>query len=422
MKFSLKINKLISRITFGIRFEQSEDQGIFVMMEKTFAALFRKEVMQEDKASAKRNCQFFQDSGVPDDGGTIGCCKLNEETICFGDLQFCKNPEALSKHFSQKGLGWRERRKPERPRLVGEASGRGLSASSVSYSIIEHIRDLPQTFLVAVALLITIFVGVLNRLMGPELSSSILYLIPISMVTWFTKRWLGILLSVLSALNWLITDAASGIVFSSSTVPYWNGLARFGSFLIFTFILAELKRALENEKNSSRIDFLTEVRNRRYFIELVDMEVKRAHTDDQPFSILYIDLDNFKLINDAFGHSAGDNLLRLVAKTIQDNIRKTDVVARLGGDEFAILLPGTGPELAEVITRRIQKINLDMVKKHEWPVTFSMGTVTFVGPPSTVNEVLKIADDLMYGAKKEGKNTFKHEVFGKKGWVPVRVT
>jgi diguanylate cyclase (GGDEF)-like protein len=404
------------------KLKQSEDQGISMIMEKTFATLFRREVVQKDKGSVKRNCQFFQDSGVPDDGGAIGYCKLKEQTKCFGDLQFCKNPEALRKYFSEKGLGWRERKKPERPRLIGGVIGRELSVSSVSYSIIEYVRNLPQTLLVAIALLITIFVGVLNRLIGPEFSSSILYLIPISMVTWFTKRWLGILMSILSALNWLITDAASGIVFSSSTVPYWNGLARFGSFLIFTFILAELKRALENEKNSSRIDFLTGVRNRRYFIELMDMEVKRAQTDNHPFTILYIDLDNFKLINDGFGHSAGDNLLRLVAKTIQNNIRETDVVARLGGDEFAILLPGTGPELAEVITRRIQKISLDMVKKHEWPVTFSMGTVTFTSPPSTVNEVLKIADDLMYGAKKEGKNTFKHKVLGKEEWLPVRMT
>jgi diguanylate cyclase (GGDEF)-like protein len=209
------------------------------------------------------------------------------------------------------------------------------------------------------------------------------------------------------------------MVFSSSTVPYWNGLARFGSFLIFTLILAELKRALENEKNSSRIDFLTGVRNRKYFIELVDIEIKRAHTNNHPFTILYIDLDNFKLINDCFGHSAGDNLLRLVATTIQKSIRKTDLVARLGGDEFAILLTGTGPELAEVITRRIQKISVDMVKKHEWPVTFSMGAVTFASPPSTLNEVLKIADGLMYGAKKEGKNTFKHKVLGKEEWLPV---
>ena len=390
-----------------------------MIMKKTFETLFRREVMQKNKGSVKRNCQFFQDSGVPDNGGVIGCCKLEEQTKCFGDLQFCKNPEALREYFSERGLGWGERRRPERPRLIGGVPGRELSVSSVSHPIIEYIRNLTQPLLIAIALLVTICVGVLNRLTGPEFSSSIFYLIPISMVTWFTNRWVGILMSIIGVLTWLITDAASGIAFPSSTVPYWNGLARFGSFLIFTLILAELKRALENEKNSSRIDFLTGVRNRKYFIELVDIEIKRAHTDNHPFTILYIDLDNFKLINDCFGHSAGDNLLRLVATTIQNSIRKTDLVARLGGDEFAILLTGTGPELAEVITRRIQKISVDMVKKHEWPVTFSMGAVTFASPPSTINEVLKIADDLMYGAKREGKNTFKHKVLGKEERLPV---
>ena len=75
-------------------------------------------------------------------------------------------------------------------------------------------------------------------------------------------------------------------------------------------------------------------------------------------------------MNDRFGHSAEDNLLRLVARTIQGNVRETDTVARLGGDEFANLLPETRPELAEIITWRIQKSNSEVMRKHDWPVTF----------------------------------------------------
>jgi hypothetical protein len=92
--------------------------------------------------------------------------------------------------------------------------------------------------------------------------------------------------------------------------------------------------------------------------------------------------------------------------TIQNNIRATDTVARLGGDEFAILLPDTGPELAELIAKRIQKINSDLMRKYEWPVTLSMGVVTFARPPSVVDDLLKISDALMYSVKKNGKKDY----------------
>jgi diguanylate cyclase (GGDEF)-like protein len=198
-------------------------------------------------------------------------------------------------------------------------------------------------------------------------------------------------------------------------------LRRLGYFLILTFVLSALKNALEKEKELSRIDFLTRVGNGRYFIELANMEINRARRYEHPLTVAYIDLDNFKTINDRFGHSTGDNLLRLVADTIKNNIRLTDTVVRMGGDEFAILLPETGPELAEAITRKIQKINLELMQKNGWPVTFSIGVVTFISPPSTVDEILKRSDNLMYSAKNNGKNTIKYEVSGIKEWPSVTV-
>jgi diguanylate cyclase (GGDEF)-like protein len=127
-------------------------------------------------------------------------------------------------------------------------------------------------------------------------------------------------------------------------------------------------------------------------------------------TLAYIDCDNFKAINDCFGHQTGDNLLCSVANTLQKSIRVTDIVARLGGDEFAILLPETGYEQAEVVIRKIQKILLDVMQKNRWPITFSFGVVTFHSPPNTVDEIIKRSDALMYSAKQSGKNMIKHEV------------
>jgi diguanylate cyclase (GGDEF)-like protein len=182
-----------------------------------------------------------------------------------------------------------------------------------------------------------------------------------------------------------------------------------------------LKSAIEKEKELSRMDFLTRVGNGRYFIELANMEINRARRNKHPLTVAYIDIDNFKMINDRSGHSTGDHLLQLVAYTIKNNIRLTDTVVRMGGDEFAILLPEAGPELAETIIRRVQKINLEMMQENGWPVTFSIGVVTFMTPPSSVDEILKRTDNLMYGAKNTGKNAIKYEISGTREWPSVTV-
>lgn len=279
--------------------------------------------------------------------------------------------------------------------------------------IISYLYKQPESHLITLGFVIVALVGVLEHLAGIELFFPIFYLIPIFLVTWFTARWIGIMISIVSAMVWLLADFSSGHTYSHPAIPYWNMSVRLGTFLVITFILSALKSALEEEKELARTDPLTGIANRRYFIELANAEINRACRYKHSFTIVHIDLDNFKTINDCFGHSTGDTLLRLVANTIRNNIRATDIVGRLGGDEFAILLPETGPEPAEVITHKVQKVNLDVMQKNEWPVTFSIGVVTFVSPPSTVDEMLKISDGVMYAAKKTNKNAINYKIFGK---------
>ena len=290
------------------------------------------------------------------------------------------------------------------------------TTDSFFVSIVEYLSKLPQLLLISVGTGMVLLVGILNHMAGPEISTTIFYLIPIVLVTWFTKRSIGFVFSILSALTWLIADLTSGAAHLNSDIPYWNGVARLGSFFILTFVLSTLKNTLRQEKEYSRTDFLTGTRNRRYFIELLNMEINRAHRYDHPFTVVCIDLDNFKTVNDCFGHSTGDILLRLIARTIQQNIRVTDTLARLGGDEFAILLPETGRNVAEVILQKVQEINLEIMRRHGWPVTFSIGVATFTSPPSTVDDTLRISDQLMYSAKNKGKNSIQYEVFGAKQW------
>jgi diguanylate cyclase (GGDEF)-like protein len=279
--------------------------------------------------------------------------------------------------------------------------------------IVDHLNKQSKSRLTALGFFIIVLVGILDHLTGPELFVSIFYLIPIFLVTWFTERWVGIMISIASALTWLLADFTSGHTYSHPAIPYWNMSVRLGTFLVITFLLSTLKHALEHEKELARTDSLTGIANRRYLIELANAEINRAGRYKHPFTVVHIDLDNFKTVNDHFGHSVGDALLRLVVSTIRNNIRATDIVARFGGDEFIILLPETGPESAGVITDKIQKISLDLMQKNQWPVTLSLGVATFIQPPSTVDEMLKISDGLMYAAKNNSKNKIKYEVLGK---------
>jgi GGDEF domain-containing protein len=110
---------------------------------------------------------------------------------------------------------------------------------------------------------------------------------------------------------------------------------------VVVYLLTEYKDRAEREEILARTDPLTEVANSRYLYTLAEMEIERLSRYEHPFTVAYMDIDNFKEINDRFGRRAGDELLCLVASTMQNNLRITDTVARLGGDEFIILLPET---------------------------------------------------------------------------------
>ncbi len=264
-----------------------------------------------------------------------------------------------------------------------------------------------QIFLLAAALVA--FFGFIDYITGPDLSIFVLYLIPVFLGTWFIGTVAGVLLSILSALAWSLADR----IYASALIPYWNLAVEVCTFLALTWLLAVLKQSLDNEKLLARTDYLTGAFNRRHFMELAEMELNRVQRYRHPFSVAYFDVDNFKTINDTLGHHGGDRLLRSVAETIREDTRATDVFARLGGDEFVILFPETGFETAQSAVEKIRGRLAAVMESHSWPVTFSFGMVTFLEPPSSVDQIITIADGLMYDVKKKGKNGLCSEIFGR---------
>jgi diguanylate cyclase (GGDEF)-like protein len=267
--------------------------------------------------------------------------------------------------------------------------------------------------LTVMGLLAVGLLGTSEWAIGPSLHFSMLYLIPIMLVAWFGGIRRGVMISAVSTMTGLLVHLMSGPSHPPSSSLYQYVSLRFGIFLTVLFILSVMKTSLEDEKEVAKTDALTGVGNRRAFIEDAAAEIERARGYGGPFTVIYIDLDDLKVVNDRFGHSAGDKLMRSVAQGIRRKLRATDLIARLGGDEFGVLLSDTGREVAELIVQRLRVIGEALTKKEGCPMPFSMGVVTFLDPPGSIDEMLSTADRVMYTAKKNGKHTICREIFSK---------
>jgi len=155
----------------------------------------------------------------------------------------------------------------------------------------------------------------------------------------------------------------------------------------------------------SATDELTGLHNRWAFQRRLDDEIPRSARCGQPLSVLLLDLDGFKGVNDRWGHLSGDALLRGVGQTIRATLRSTDFVARWGGDEFVVVAPDTSPDAASVLAERLQTAIEQESRQLRQPLTASVGVGTFVpNPPATVDRLalVKAADTALYEAKRRG--------------------
>jgi diguanylate cyclase (GGDEF)-like protein len=256
--------------------------------------------------------------------------------------------------------------------------------------------------LIAVALLIA--VAYVDVRTGTEVSVQFFYLVPIALLAWYEKRRSGIIAGIIASLAVLVPSFAEGRDAFTGPTPYWNAVVACLTFVAFALTLATLRAAVDRLAAMSRTDPLTEISNRRSFMETATRELSRARRSGHPFAVMYIDLDNFKHVNDTLGHGAGDSLLRTVGAELRAATRSTDIVARLGGDEFAILLPETKPDGAIDAAAKIRARLLASMNLGGWPVTFSIGLVSCVKLPESFASVVDAADRLMYSVKKSGKN------------------
>ena len=287
----------------------------------------------------------------------------------------------------------------------------GSTTHSDPMKILSTLEGQSRSFWAITGLLLIAGVGLLDFFTGYEIAFSLFYLLPISLVTWFTGRRLGATASIVSGIVWLIADIVTRHPYSHPAIYSWNSAIRFGFFIIVTLLLSALRKTLEQQKELARTDSLTGAYNGRFFYELVQSEIDSFERFGHPFTVVYVDLDNFKTLNDNFGHSTGDKVLYTFVKQAKGHMRKIDVVARLGGDEFAFLLPETDPLAAQFTISRLQSILVEEMRKHNWPVTFSMGVVTCMDMPETIDKLMKQADDLMYSVKNNDRNGINYSIY-----------
>ncbi|HEY3308734.1 MAG TPA: GGDEF domain-containing protein [Desulfuromonadaceae bacterium] len=197
-----------------------------------------------------------------------------------------------------------------------------------------------------------------------------------------------------------------------STLHLWNLLVEFIFLVIMSLLFSALRKTLEKERSLASIDQLTGAINRRTFFELAEYEINRSRRYKRPFSIAYIDLDNFKAINDKFGHHVGDQVLITVVATIRANLRSYQILSRFGGDEFVILLPEADEEATLLFLAKIRVRLQQAMDARNWPIGTSIGAVIYLEPPATVDEIVGKADELMYNAKRSGKSNILHTVIG----------
>ncbi len=251
-------------------------------------------------------------------------------------------------------------------------------------------------------------VAVLDYLAGSPYSLAVVYLLPLYFVTLQAGRGPGLLLALVCiAFQWVSVHYTGGQLAQLAEALWWHvswGVV----YLLGVILLARWQRTLSRTRALSLTDFLTGALNSRAFYNLVENEHRKTLRYGRPMTLAYIGIDNFKVVNSRFGHTVGDTLLRKVARTMMRYLRATDRVARLGGDEYILLLPETDQDAARVVIPKLCDRLVDLMADNKWPVTLSVGVVTFFSAPKAPREMIRASERLMWAVKKAGKNNTRY--------------
>jgi diguanylate cyclase (GGDEF)-like protein len=262
---------------------------------------------------------------------------------------------------------------------------------------------IPQSVTVFGSLIAMMAIFIADIVTDATVQMHLLYVFPLILIGFHcANRRLVNALVILAMLLQVITLASYG-----DTLPLLSKLTLVSLIvptnIAITLIATAARMNFLEVEHLATFDWMTGLHNRQGFEPLVEMEVRRQKRYGGVFSFAYIDLDDFKQLNDSRGHVIGDEALKLLANVIRENIRQTDLSARLGGDEFAILMPNTFVDDCERLCKQLSVAITDKMKTASFSISASIGHVTFTEPLESVSEVFERADKAMYAAKTSGK-------------------
>jgi diguanylate cyclase (GGDEF)-like protein len=277
-----------------------------------------------------------------------------------------------------------------------------------------------RTLLALLAVAALASVGLLDYVTGPWLSFALFYVLPVLAAAWWLGRGPALLAGLTAGIAWFEAEAW-GHRGEPTRSLMWNSMSRLVMLVAMAAMVvrirddrrrlkemnARLSELLHGAEKLARTDALTGLPNRRAFIERLSAELAHAKRNAAPVCIAYLDIDNFKRLNDERGHVEGDQFLKRIAQAIRDTIRGSDVAARLGGDEFAVLFTDAKRASVEPLAHRLLARTRTLGSRYPGlDVGASVGMAWFESAPDAPEELLDRADGAMYEAKSAGKHRF----------------
>ena len=260
------------------------------------------------------------------------------------------------------------------------------------------------------ALALLIIAG-LDYITDAQLRVGIFYLLPVVLVAWYVGlRWgaaYACAAGTLSVARMLMV----GHLYSYPVYFCYEAAVTYAILLGANDLVASLRRAQNSLLKLARHDSLTGLVNRATFLERLELELARHRRLARPLSVVVLDCDDFKAVNDARGHLEGDRLLRVMGTALRSALRKTDLACRLGGDEFALLFPETDATTVRNVMEALRARLHKATSGHGWTTSCSVGVAVYKAVPATAEAALKGADGLMYDVKRAGKRGYKLEIF-----------
>jgi diguanylate cyclase (GGDEF)-like protein len=269
------------------------------------------------------------------------------------------------------------------------------------------LKRLETTSIERIAVVLVLALGGLQYALPPGYAFILFYMAPITAASWYADRS-GYFVAFLAAAVW---TAATwwGTPPPRLLAPIvWSASVYLVVFLSVAVLTDRLRDALSYLKQAELREPLTGLANSGAFRQQLAEEIERGLRYGRIFTVAYMDLDDFKEVNDSLGHAEGDRVIRRVAQVLKESTRTTDVAARMGGDEFALLLPETPFAQAEgALKKLLSRVN-EAMEEGGWDSSVSIGAVTFEAPVNSADEALRLSDRLMYQAKSEGGDGIHH--------------